>query len=207
MRAIGRPAAGLLPIALLLAATLLSGCGLGRAFGTSKVSPDEFAIVTKAPLVIPPDYSLKPPAAGTQSAAPNDAEAAAQRALVGDTAAPVGTMSGGEQALIAAAGAQLADPLIRQIVDQEYAGLIDRNDEFVNRLIFWSNSSAAASPVIDANAEAHRLSQAEKTGARVPEEPATPPSANATESAAPDQVEGQKPPTIGKKNSGLFGIF
>jgi hypothetical protein len=204
MRAIG--SAPVVALALVLAATALSGCGLGRAFGTAKVSPDEFSIVTKAPLIIPPDYSLKPPVAGAQGAATADSQAAAQQALVGDAASQSGPVSPGEQALIHSAGADLADPLIREVVDQEYAGLIDRNDAFVNRLIFW-RSSEPASPVINAAAEAERLSEAGKTASRAPAEPGTPPSANASESAAPDQIEGQKPPTIGKKKSSLLGIF
>jgi Protein of unknown function (DUF3035) len=211
MRAIGSKAAGLSVIALVLAAGLLSGCGLGRAFGTAKVSPDEFAIVTKAPLILPPDYSLKPPAAGTRGAATNDAEASAQQALVGTTGTQGRATSPGEQVLLSQAGANSADPLIRQGVDEEYADLIDRNDDFVNRLIFWSKPKPTA-PMVDANAEAQRLAKLGKTTARAPEEGGMPPSANATESApsgaAPDQIEGQKPPTIGKKkSSGLFGIF
>ena len=83
-----------LPALLLLAAAGLSGCGLGRALGSAKASPDEFNIVTKAPLVIPPDYSLKPPAP-TEKSDETDATAQAQAALVG---------KGGTSAHVASAG-------------------------------------------------------------------------------------------------------
>ena len=43
----------------------LSGCNsAGQALGITKVTHDEFRVVTKAPLTIPPDYSLRPPSPG-----------------------------------------------------------------------------------------------------------------------------------------------
>ena len=46
----------------LIAAAGLAGCNsTSQALGLSKVTPDEFRIVTKAPLVVPPDYALRPP--------------------------------------------------------------------------------------------------------------------------------------------------
>lgn len=47
-------------IALLLS---LGACsGIGNALGFSKRPPDEFEVLAKAPLVVPPDYNLRPPA-------------------------------------------------------------------------------------------------------------------------------------------------
>ena len=49
-------------LALALAAATLTGCaGIGKALGSGKNPPDEFAIATKAPLVVPPEYALRPP--------------------------------------------------------------------------------------------------------------------------------------------------
>src|SRR5665213_82016 len=60
----------------LVAATPLGGCdSINRALGREKVVPDEFAVVSRAPLAIPPDYSLRPPRIGAlrpQEAAPVD---------------------------------------------------------------------------------------------------------------------------------------
>jgi len=41
-----------------IAALALAGCG-NRGFDRSR--PDEFAVARQAPLVIPPDFALKPP--------------------------------------------------------------------------------------------------------------------------------------------------
>ena len=51
---------------LLIGAAGVSGCSsTSKALGMTKVTPDEFRVVTKAPLVLPPDYSLRPPGCGS----------------------------------------------------------------------------------------------------------------------------------------------
>ena len=69
---------------LIAPAVLLAGCG---AFGGGKPkSLDEFAVARNAPLVIPPDYSLTPPVAGTAALNPADAQQQAIDALFGGPA-------------------------------------------------------------------------------------------------------------------------
>jgi hypothetical protein len=49
----------------LAAGVALAGCGdVKRAIGIEPTSPDEFAVESRAPLTIPPDYQLRPPAPG-----------------------------------------------------------------------------------------------------------------------------------------------
>jgi hypothetical protein len=46
-------------------ALLISGCtDLKRAIGIEKTSPDEFAVESRAPLEMPPDFDLRPPQPG-----------------------------------------------------------------------------------------------------------------------------------------------
>jgi len=46
----------------------LGGCGtLKKISGKGKYAPDEFAVVTRPPLTLPPEYSLEPPAPGEPS--------------------------------------------------------------------------------------------------------------------------------------------
>jgi Protein of unknown function (DUF3035) len=46
-------------------ALLLSGCtDLKRSIGLEKTSPDEFAVESRAPLTMPPDFQLRPPQPG-----------------------------------------------------------------------------------------------------------------------------------------------
>lgn len=60
-------------IALLVAtSSMLAGCGGGGLLNRDR--PDEMAVQRQAPLVVPPDFNLSPPAPG----APRPAEGAAQ---------------------------------------------------------------------------------------------------------------------------------
>ena len=68
---------------LIAPAILLAGCGV---FGGKTKSLDEFAVARNAPLVIPPDYSLTPPVAGTVSLSAQDAQTQAIEALFGGPA-------------------------------------------------------------------------------------------------------------------------
>ena len=68
---------------LLLPALALGGCAM---LGGKSSTPDEFAVVRNAPLIIPPDYTLAPPVAGTAAVSPSDAQAQAIEALFGGPA-------------------------------------------------------------------------------------------------------------------------
>ena len=58
--------------ALAVAAALAtSGCA---ALSGKPSTPDEFAVARNAPLIIPPDFSLAPPVAGTGGLTPTDAQ-------------------------------------------------------------------------------------------------------------------------------------
>ena len=50
-------------LAASILATTLSACGSNSLF--SRDRPDEMMVSRQAPLVVPPDYSLTPPAPGT----------------------------------------------------------------------------------------------------------------------------------------------
>jgi hypothetical protein len=90
----------------LIASVGLAGCqSTAKALGMNKVTPDEFRVVTKAPLVVPPDYSLRPPAPGEPRPQELQPESAARVALLGAREAEA--RSDGEKLLVAKAGAAL----------------------------------------------------------------------------------------------------
>ena len=68
---------------VLIPAIALGGCSL---FSGKRTGPDEFQVARNAPLVIPPDYSLTPPVAGTAALNPQDAQQQAIEALFGGPA-------------------------------------------------------------------------------------------------------------------------
>jgi hypothetical protein len=151
----------------LVAAAGLAGCqSTQKALGMSKVTPDEFRIVTKAPLVVPPDYALRPPAPGEPRPQELQPESAARNALLGQREAE--QRSDGEKLLVAKAGAEKADPLVRYVVDDEFGDLAHKEKSFADRVMFWKKDDkpAQATPAldgtnapIDANAEKERIAK------------------------------------------------
>lgn len=174
----------------------LAGCGgdsLRDTLGYGKSAPDEFAIVTKAPLVIPPDYSLRPPQPGAPR--PQEMEiqpsAAAQRAIIGEqalTAEVSPSLSAGEQALLQQSGADAADPRIRQVVNAETRSLVERDKTFVDDVIFWRKPGTPPDErLVNPAEETQRLQQNEAEGKPV--------------------TEGETPTVTPKKEGWLSGIF
>lgn len=98
---------GLGAVALLA----LSGCS-GRTKGFSTSGPDELAVARQAPLVVPPDFNLRPPRPGEPRAQEVDAQAQAVEALFG-AGVQVPPKSTGEQALLEGADAIRASGDIR----------------------------------------------------------------------------------------------
>ncbi len=147
-------------LALVAAASATSGCAaLGRAVGATKVSPDEFRVVSQAPLTLPPDYSLRPPRPGEprpQELQPTDE---ARQSLFGQDVGA--SASAGERQLVSDAHADATDPNIRDTVDFESQSIVRRNESFVNRLLAFGNNSSAAGAPLDAQAEQQRLADEE----------------------------------------------
>src|SRR3569833_69827 len=87
--------------------------------GLTKQSPDEFAVTTKAPLIIPPDFNLRPPSPGAAPLNQTDPTSSAELAMF-NTADPAtvaaqmpGNYSASEKMLLANAKVQNADPTVR----------------------------------------------------------------------------------------------
>ncbi|HEX7947320.1 MAG TPA: DUF3035 domain-containing protein [Phenylobacterium sp.] len=135
----------------LVAAAGLAGCqSTQKALGMSKITPDEFRVVTKAPLVVPPDYALRPPAPGEPRPQELQPESAARNALLGQREAE--QRSDGEKMLVAKAGAEKADPLVRYVVDDEFGDIAHKEKSFADKVMFWKKDDSPATdnkPALD----------------------------------------------------------
>lgn len=139
----------------------LSGCSgnVKKQLGLAKEAPDEFRVVKRAPLEMPPDLSLPPPAPGAarpQEAAPVQQ---AEKAVFGESQErPETAESTGEAALLQKAGATHIDPSIRKTVDVETAEMSDRNKPVVKKLLDIGKDDAEPSAsVVDPKAEYERI--------------------------------------------------
>jgi hypothetical protein len=148
-------------LALLAAATAASGCaGVQRSLGSVRTAPDEFRVVTQAPLTLPPEYSLRPPRPGENRPEELQPSQDARAALFGQEIAPNATQ--GERTLVTHAGAEAVDPNIRDQIDYESQGIVRRNENFVDRVLSFGGSSAAPAAPINAEEEAARLERDEQ---------------------------------------------
>ena len=100
---------------------LLGGCASGGGGVLGRDRPDEFAVSRSAPLVIPPDFALRPPAAGTPTTQ-GTAGYQALEAMFGGEAA----RSAAERGLLAQAGANRIEPGIRSTVGDPETATSDK---------------------------------------------------------------------------------
>jgi Protein of unknown function (DUF3035) len=113
-------------LAVSLAAASLTACSSVRnTFGGNSQTPDEMAVVRQAPLVIPPDFTLRPPRPGAPRPMELDAQGQALEALFGPGVAVPGR-SAGEQALLDKAGAAKASPDIRSTLRDDGTVVADK---------------------------------------------------------------------------------
>lgn len=99
----------------------LSACGSSSGvFGRDR--PDEFAVSRAAPLVVPPDFALTPPAPGAPRPQEADSSTQALQAMFGGPAA----RSPAEGATVGQAGAQRAQPGIRSDVGDPNTAVVDK---------------------------------------------------------------------------------
>ena len=177
-------------------AVVVSGCSDTKEFlGQGKRPPDEFAVYSRAPLSLPPDYALRPPAPGTarpQNVMPRDT---AKQALLGEQfntqagGAPsvdVVGVSPGTQVLLERTGALDADPEIRTQVNSETTILAEEDQSFTERLMFWGTPTDYGI-VVDPVQEARRIHENQALGQPI--------------------TEGETPTIERKRRALLEGIF
>jgi hypothetical protein len=175
----------------VVAALSLTGCSEARrALGYDKAPPDEFAVMARAPLAQPPDFTLRPPMPGATRPQEGTVRDQAKSVLVpGRAGLALGGSSGlspGEQLILSKAGADQADPGIRRKVDEETTALIQADNSFTDKILFWQDKPAPGE-VLDSTKEAKRLQQ------------------NASAGKAPS--EGGSPQIIRREKGWLEGIF
>jgi hypothetical protein len=125
-----------LSAAVLAAATVaLAGCATGRA------TPDEFAVARNAPLIIPPDFGLAPPVAGTTGISAGEAQQQAIDTLFGGPA----PRSAAEMSLLDQAGRSDAPVGIRSTVWDPDTRIVDKGPTTVQILTAANSSTNIAS--------------------------------------------------------------
>jgi hypothetical protein len=174
----------------MLAVLALSACSdVKRSLGYEKAPPDEFQVVQRAPLSMPPDFSLRPPQPGATRPQEGTTRDQALRVLSGQrVTTPISTAgrTQGDVTLLKRFGAESIQPDIRVLVNKESQSIAEAEKSFTDRLVFWRKPEQSG-VVVDPVKESQRLRENQALGKSV--------------------SEGQTPRIERRKKAILEGIF
>ncbi len=174
-------------IVTLLAGLVAGGCESARkTIGLEKAAPDEFSVYTRAPLSLPPDYGLRPPAPGSDRPQKVNPRDIAEQAILGGQSQAAAGGSPGVQALLRDTGALTSDPEIRVTINRETSILAEEDQDIAERILFWGKPIEYGR-VVDPGKESQRILKNQALGRPI--------------------TEGETP-TIKRKRKGLLeGLF
>jgi hypothetical protein len=174
----------------------LSACGEGSVkenLGLVRQPPDEFKVVSRAPLTVPKEFFLYPPEEASSRASYMASDNIAKEALLGGmnesqagylehyqedyqtTAVPdtavesVGTStlaSPAEEGLLQKMQARQADPNIRTLLSEEINAEAQKDEELLSKI---KQPIKSQEPIVDAEAERERLKKNKEKGKAVNE--------------------------------------
>lgn len=157
-------------LCLLTAAAILPLAACERAkeeLGLNRRAPDEFAVLTRAPLAMPPAEAtaLPPPQPGAPRPQETSPITSAQTAILGQTVPAAEQKSSAESLLLQKAGASQADPNIRAKVNQEAAEGVEDKRPVIKKLLNVGNKQDdGPATLVDAPGELQRLKTNKATG-------------------------------------------
>ncbi len=157
------------------AAISMSACESTRKqFDFSKKAPDEFAVVKRAPLEMPPDFSIQAPKPGAARPQELSATDMAKEAVLGEATikktAKDNNVSQGEAVLLQKTGGANASPAIRDAVDRETAEIADEEMPGIDHLKKMVGQKVEApATVVDPVGEVNRIKQNKAQGKPITE--------------------------------------
>ena len=178
---------------IVLVTVSISACsGFKKELGFGRNSPDEFTVVKRAPLTLPPEYDLLPPDPDKIAEEKNSADISSKAKAVvfgsnTDIADNIGEKTP-EMALLDKVGAKNADADIRKEIDKENGYLILDDDKgLADKILFWKNNKNNDEEIlVDPVKESERIRKKRKTG---------------------DKLDGSDVPVIKKKQSTIDKLF
>jgi hypothetical protein len=159
-------------IAALSLATL-AACSSGTVkdtLGLNRASPDEFRVMSRPPLSIPPDFTLRPPDATQAGPGQLPASAQAQSLVTGGAAPakPTAKTTSADAEFLKAAGATQADPNVRHELVEENT-VVQQKQEDSNWWDILSTNPPKKDTVVNAGKEAERIETNSDSGKPVTE--------------------------------------
>lgn len=152
---------------------MLAACESAKEdLGLTRKAPDEFAVIKRAPLEMPPDYTLRPPKPGAARPQEDSTNDQARQTVFGGAATQEKSVkpADSEEFLLQKTGAENADPSIRTVVDQETNSMEAREKPVAEKLLgLGGKDEQPPASIVDAPAEAERLRKNMEKGKDVTE--------------------------------------
>ncbi len=161
-------------IVTFLAVSFLASCSGGevkRSLGISKKSPDEFMVISRPPLSVPPDFSLRAPQDVYEQNG-NDITQDAKSAVFNSGASSSDNIfntknkragkTSADAKLLEKVGADAGNSSIRQVLEQESQVKESEEEEKGYFESMFDSIQSSDEPVVDASKEKERLEENDK---------------------------------------------
>ncbi len=153
-------------------ALLLSACGdssVKETLGIDQRAPDEFRVVSRPPLSVPPQFDLRAPGIGERDTDSQTRDKAQSIVLSGDKKkTTTDSKSSADQLFLQKAGAGAADPTIKQqLTEQKIQQQLDKEEKN-----WWDGVSINPEnkePIVKAEEEKERIKKNKEGGKPVTE--------------------------------------
>lgn len=150
----------------LLLPLILAACdnaSVRETVGLTREAPDEFRVVSRPPLSVPPEFNLRPPAApGEESGAAAETPAfrEAQGIVLGNPPPSNVGKTNADSSFLARAGGTMADPNIRSTLSAEEAARAPEEQSVLEKL----RNTTPNDPMVNAADEAARIQTNRQAG-------------------------------------------
>ncbi|CAA7616295.1 conserved hypothetical protein [Candidatus Terasakiella magnetica] len=146
---------------------VISGCSeVKRSLGFEKSPPDEFQVVQRAPLSMPPDFKLRPPQPGAARPQEGTTREQARQVITGMRGTTPISQAGrtsGDMVLLKRVGADSIQPDIRILVNKEAQATAEADKSFADQIVFWRKPEPAGA-ALDPTKETQRLRENQALG-------------------------------------------
>lgn len=141
----------------LLALTACGGGSVKETLGIGHKAPDEFRVVARPPLSMPPQFNLRPPSTNSESATVIPADKQAKSIITGDDdAVSEKKSSANESQFMKNIGVDKADPKVRDELTQQKLEAQEKKEEGS----WWGGVTSVTEKkdtLVDAKKEAQRI--------------------------------------------------
>ena len=152
---------------------LLTGCSSARDIvGLGKQSPDEFEVVTRAPLSLPPDYGLRVPIPNISRTQEKSVRDSADDLISSRGSSSrqklsrrnrLGATSPAEDAILGRAQARSSDDSIRAKLSSDNKTISGTDKKLIDKIIFWQGAEKPGA-ILDPEKESKRINDLKSDG-------------------------------------------